>query len=467
MIGYSKRQVMNKILFKDCKNVVLPKGFSIKGFMLGISLLLSLGWNHTAKAQIIYAIAINSNGDKVIFKIDLNDCGAACQITPFSPNIAGADLVLLPGGNHLHIDDNGIRRLEPPPSVQIVWQTGNPLQYQSGQLAPNGLVYLAGAAGLATLNPANNVITFVGAWPSNISQVWDIYYIDGVLYGTAVDDNFNTVIIQINTNDPSQSTIVGPFTGPTDGEGGVWNGVPGLIFADASHTIYFYDPQDGTTITICDIDTNYSILSLSSPPAGLPEYPCIPACTTDAGTLPQAGPFNLCSNSALTFSPPTGTVLDANDILRYILFSNPADTLGSIVATSTTPSFTFNPATMQTGVTYYAAAITGNNLNSNVDLSDPCLDVSNAVLVVWRLLPTVVFSAANPNVCAGACTTVTATFTGTAPFTLTYTTPVSGTVTQTFSGNTGTFQVCTPVGAPPGSLVVQATDLVDLSCSCD
>ena len=159
-------------------------------------------------------------------------------------------------------------------------------------------------------------------------------------------------------------------------------------------------------------------------------------------------------------------MLDANDILRYILFSNPADTLGSIVAISATPSFTFNPATMQTGVTYYLAAIAGDNLNGSVNLNDPCLDISNAAQVVWRPLPTVTFSAANPNVCAGACTTVTATFTGTAPFTLTYTTPASGTVTQTFSGNTGTFQVCSAAGSPPGSLVVLATELVDAFCTC-
>ena len=102
-----------------------------------------------------------------------------------------------------------------------------------------------------------------------------------------------------------------------------------------------------------------------------------------------------------------------------------------------------------------------------VDLNDPCLDISNAVQVVWRPLPTVEFSLANPNVCAGACTDVTATFTGTAPFTLTYSSPASGTVTQTFSGNTGMFQVCTTAGSPPGSWVVQATKVVDAWCTCE
>jgi hypothetical protein len=211
--------------------------------------------------------------------------------------------------------------------------------------------------------------------------------------------------------------------------------------------------QSISTIKIEDI-------YLNGAPAGVlfALYFCCPVCNTDAGTIAQAGPFNTCINSTLTFPTATGTVLDNNDLLR--------DTAGSIIATSATPSFTFAPP-MQTGVTYYLAAVAGDNLNGNVDLADPCLDFSNALQVVWRPLPTVTFSAANPNVCAGACTTVTATFTGTAPFTLTYTTPASGTVTQTFSGNTGTFQACTPPGSAPGSLVVQATKVVDGWCTCE
>jgi hypothetical protein len=194
-------------------------------------------------------------------------------------------------------------------------------------------------------------------------------------------------------------------------------------------------------------------------------YLCCPSCPTDAGEI-TANPFNVCVGITGNVLPATQTFLDNNDILQYILFSNPADTLGSILATSNTPSFTFNPATMQTGVTYYIAAIAGNNAGGNVDLNDPCLDISNAIQVTWRPLPTVTFSATNPNVCAGACTTVTANFMGTAPFTLTYTTP-AGTAMQTFSGNTGTFQVCTAAGAPPGSFSVEATALMDAFCTCN
>ncbi len=192
---------------------------------------------------------------------------------------------------------------------------------------------------------------------------------------------------------------------------------------------------------------------------------CNTPCTTDAGSITAQGLTNYCTNETVDASHNGNQVLDGNDILRYVLFSNPSDTAGSIVAVSNTPSFSFAPP-MQTGVTYYVAAVAGNNLNGNVDLTDPCLDFSNANALMWRLLPTVAFSASNPNVCAGACTAVTANFTGTAPFTLTYTTPTSGMVTQTFSGNSGTFQLCTAAGSPPGSLEVLATALVDSTCSC-
>lgn len=163
----------------------------------------------------------------------------------------------------------------------------------------------------------------------------------------------------------------------------------------------------------------------------------------------------------------TNAVLDGNDILRYILFSNTNDTLGSIIVQSNSTVIAFNPATMQTGVTYYLATIAGDNLNGSVDLNDPCLDISNiAAQVTWRDAPTVSFSVGNPNLCAGDCTTVTATFTGLPPFNLSYTTP-NGTFTQTFPGNTGTFQVCLPPNASPGSFLIAATVITDAWCSCN
>jgi hypothetical protein len=418
-------------------------------------------------AQVIYALVEDNSGQRFTYKIDLETC-AFCAVTLPSNNIGGADLICLPDGNFLHIRgiiQNGLRRLLPPPSVQIVWQANNPLGYRSGQLAPNGLVYLAGTLGLGTFNPATNTVVNIGNWPSSFSFVIDIFYINGILYGIAsATPNGNSVLVQIDVNDPSQSVIVGPLFPTNAAEGGIWNGDAGLFYADGSFDIYFFNPDDGASTLICDTPPGIGIYGLSFPPSGLPEYTCI--CTTDAGVLPQAGPFNVCTNNTLNFPAATQTGLDPNDVLRYVLFSNPTDTAGSIVATSTTPSFVFDSATIQTGVTYYIAAMAGNNLNGNVDLDDPCLDFSNALQVVWRPLPAVAFSlAGSPDVCAGDCRAVTATFTGTPPFTLAYTTP-AGSFTRIFSGNTGSFQVCVPTGTPPGALTVQATDLTDAWCTC-
>jgi hypothetical protein len=188
-------------------------------------------------------------------------------------------------------------------------------------------------------------------------------------------------------------------------------------------------------------------------------------CSTDAGSV-LVETQNVCINEQATFTHNDDEVLDNNDLLQFILFSNPNDTLGSIISISNTPVFIFNTATMQTGVTYYIAAIAGNNVGGNVDLNDPCLDISNAAQLIWQPLPEVAFSVANPDVCAGGCISVTATFTGTPPFTLTYSAPGLGPTTQIFSSNTGTFQVCPPPNAPAGGFSVQATALADGFCTC-
>jgi len=188
-------------------------------------------------------------------------------------------------------------------------------------------------------------------------------------------------------------------------------------------------------------------------------------CPTDAGTM-QEQTLDACINAPATLPHNGDEVLDNDDLLQFILFSDPNDTLGSIIATSNTPTFTFNPATMQTGVTYYIAAIAGNNVGGNVDLNDPCFDISdNAALLIWHPLPEVVLQTDTSDVCPGDCHTLTAVLSGTPPFTLTVTSP-AGTTTVTIPDNSGTFQICLPAGIPPGSFTVQAAMLTDAYCSC-
>ncbi len=188
-------------------------------------------------------------------------------------------------------------------------------------------------------------------------------------------------------------------------------------------------------------------------------------CITHAGAMLEQT-LHACINEPATLTHNGDEVLDNDDLLQFILFSDPNDTLGSIITISNTPTFTFNPATMQTGVTYYVAAIAGNNLGGNVDFDDPCFHISNAAELIWHPLPEVELQTDNSDVCPGGCRTLTAVLTGSPPFTLTVSSP-AGIESFTFQSNTGTFEICPPPGMPPGSFTVQATTLTDAYCTCE
>lgn len=193
---------------------------------------------------------------------------------------------------------------------------------------------------------------------------------------------------------------------------------------------------------------------------------CESCCATDAGVL-SGGPLQVCIPQLASFSPATQTNLEPDDLLQYILFTDLTDTLSSIVATSSTPSFAFGPP-LQAGITYYAAAIAGNDLNGNVDFDDPCLDISNAIEIEWNPQPTVTFTVANPEVCAGGCIEFTVSFTGTAPFGLGYENPFTSALqNQVFLEQTGEILLCSPIGASLGNYSLQAVSLTDANCVCE
>ena len=412
---------------------------------------------NTAEAQILYGV---TNGNLLI-KIDVENC-TLCPVMTLNGNPQGAaDILTLPNGDILSQGSGGIFRYSPP-NPNPVFSIGG--SFGGSILSPDGLVYISSInpTGLYIFDPSDNSLTYLGDWPAGAS-VSEFFYDNGELYGFG-QLNGVSVLYLIDTSDPSLSVVVhSPL--PPILSGGTTNGVYSTAFY-GTRFLSFYDIENNTAEIICDfydIPGIASITALADIPPGVPELPC--QCTTHAGTVTPST-VNVCINTDASVPYNGDATLDNNDLLQYILFTDPLDTLGSIVAVSNTPSFSFDPATMQTGVTYYLATIAGDNLNGNVDLNEPCLDISNtAAQVTWRPLPTVNFSVDNPDFCAGECRTVTASFTGTPPFTLTYVTP-AGTFTQTFAGNTGTFQVCVPAGAPPGALSVQATGLVDAWCAC-
>ncbi len=420
----------------------------------------------SAYAQPVYITAEvtgQSNGTySYLIKIDPVTC-AFCPVFGFYfPWGDPGDIVLLPNGDLLVATGTILRYTPPNPNFVASYSAPQGGSVVDMILAPNGLVYVMQVNGLGTFDPSTNQFTYIGNWPSGITP-GDVWFEGTTLYMHTFF--YPQQIVQVDVGNPANSTIIGPLNGIPSIQGAT--SVGGSVFMVDYTDIYTYDTITHTATSICDVDSQTGhIGGMAYAPTGFPDLPCL--CLTSAGMLQNQSPLLLCSNQTATVTSSTPPSYLPDDVIRYVLFTNPNDTSGSIVATSMNPSFSFNPATMQTGTLYYMARVVGNMLPSGeVDLTDPCLDFSNAAEVIWRPLPTVSFTVSNPNVCAGACTSLTATFTGTAPFSLTYTTPVSGTVTQTFSGNTGTFQVCTPAGAPPGSLVVQATRVVDLNCTCN
>jgi hypothetical protein len=435
-----------------------------------IALLTALlYWQHNVspakeKAAATGPILYGINGSGKLFKIDVMNC-TACPIANLNLNGGASDVLVLPNGDIL-VHSDGLQRFTLPNSSPI-WTGAVGEGYDGSILAPNGTIYLSRispSAGLSIFDPLTNNITFIGNWPTGM-VITEFFYQNGVLYGFGGLSGAQ-VVVQINTTTPSLSTVLNST--PPLGGGGTTSGGYTTAFGGGGSglLLYQYNVATNSFTFVCDLApfSTFSITGLSDLPSGVPIAPCL--CTTFAGTVNDQT-FNICVPGTVTVPYNTNAVLGNGDILRYILFSNTNDTLGSIIVQNSSPLIAFNPATMQTGVPYYLATIAGDNLNGNVDLSDPCLDISDvAAQVIWRPRPTVSFSTGNTNLCAGDCRTVTATFTGTPPFTLTYTVAGSGSQTQVFSGNTGTFQVCVPAGTPNGSLQVVATGLVDTWCGC-
>ncbi|MCC6279045.1 MAG: hypothetical protein IT262_00490, partial [Saprospiraceae bacterium] len=142
-------------------------------------------------------------------------------------------------------------------------------------------------------------------------------------------------------------------------------------------------------------------------------------CVTNAGAMDLTDTIEVCTGATATAVHDNNFVNDGNDILRFILHTNPAIPVGTILAWNTTPSFTFLPG-MQTGVTYYISAIAGNaDVNGNVDFADICVKISQGTPVVFYPLPSATLGA-DGSVCSGSQFLIPVTLTGVPPFSLTW-----------------------------------------------
>ena len=193
-------------------------------------------------------------------------------------------------------------------------------------------------------------------------------------------------------------------------------------------------------------------------------------CATSAGTM-QLPPSTLmlCEGSDFSVVHNGDEVLDADDLLIFVLHDSSGTTLGNILATSASPTFAW-PGGLQAGQTYYVSAVAGNDDGSGgVDLTDPCLSVAQGVPVSFYL-PSVNISPGD-TICQGDCYDFTLTFSGVAPFDLRYgINSANGLAVDSLTGNANTFTltVCpADYDIDTGMVTVFTIELQDANCLVD
>lgn len=113
-------------------------------------------------------------------------------------------------------------------------------------------------------------------------------------------------------------------------------------------------------------------------------------CTTDAGTIDilNATP---CEGGTFDVISSIDPVLDADDILRYVLYQN-APGAGTSLAVSTDGVFAWQN-NFPVGAPLFVAAVVGNGVAGAIDWADPCLSISSPVTVVFQPKPVITITA--------------------------------------------------------------------------
>jgi len=143
-------------------------------------------------------------------------------------------------------------------------------------------------------------------------------------------------------------------------------------------------------------------------------------CATDAGALDTAT-IVVCGPKMVSVKHQGNQNLEPNDTIRYILYTNPANPLGSVVQYSDSLFFPFLPDTMHFDSVYYAAVIAGNHLpNDSIDAADPCFSIFKGPKIVWWKKPTIAVQSPPDAVCRDGCVEVLFDLEGRPPFEFTW-----------------------------------------------
>jgi hypothetical protein len=190
---------------------------------------------------------------------------------------------------------------------------------------------------------------------------------------------FYTVSFTINGGDPSTYSVT-PSNGTLVGNTFTSN----QIFSSTGYSFVVSDANNCNPVTVSE---NIVVCD----------------CVTDAGDM-DLTEIEECGDGPITaLHDDTDLFLEPNDILVYILHSGSGvNIVPPILGTFDSPTFSFDPGTMNYGQTYYLSAVAADSTGSgDVDMNDPCLDVSQGTPVTFYEIPSATLSG-NDAVCAGS-----------------------------------------------------------------
>ncbi|MEO1263753.1 MAG: gliding motility-associated C-terminal domain-containing protein [Bacteroidota bacterium] len=185
------------------------------------------------------------------------------------------------------------------------------------------------------------------------------------------------------------------------------------------------------------------------------EVPC--DCTSDAGTM-DPNEVRECGDGPINVSVTTNEVLDGDDILLYVLHSGNGTIINGEIAFSPSPSFSFDPAVMMYGTTYYISAVVGNaDGTGSIDLNEPCLSVAPGTPVTFYEIPTASISGGTI-ICPGESADLVIDLTGDSPWSVT----VNGQVYDNINGSPFILQV-----QPDATTTYMLENVADNNCDRD
>lgn len=231
------------------------------------------------------------------------------------------------------------------------------------------------SADLSIDQPANPVSDVSSAVPGIYTLTWTLTQ-NGCIGTDDVQLEFYELPALNNLTRDCDSTNQNFTVTLTLGGGTAPYTVNGAPVAGVNYTSTAFANGQGYTFNVADAN-GCAIAPISG------SYSC--NCSTGAGTM-AAGILRACEGATISVVGNNDVMLDANDVVAFVLHTGSGPALGQILDENTSGIFSFLPG-MSYGQTYYVSRVAGNPAGNFPDPQDPCFSVSAGQPVAWLQNP--------------------------------------------------------------------------------